>query len=138
MSPKKPITEEWSSEEIRSRLLLVIAREAVKLCPACRAGIPFKMCPRRPTTWRERIRCILKAKWVIWDVAHFDMLYCYEHAATFRCEAMDHIGHLIKGTDKRQNPIFEDGYEDVWINLTDELDDEEGDGEDNADEIPGN
>ena len=38
---------------------------------------------------------------------------------------MDHIGHLIKGSDDKQNPVFVDGYIDAWEKLTDELDEDE-------------
>jgi len=104
---------------------LEIAKKAVESCGACRAGIPFKMCPRKPDTGWEWFLFHLGFRKRFWIVAHLDLFYCYEHAGVFGCEAMEHIGHLIKGSDDKQNPIFEDGYEDVWDNLTDELDDEE-------------
>lgn len=101
---------------------LEIAKKAVEQCGACRASIPFMLCPRRPDGIWEWLLLHLGFRKRFWSLAHFDIFYTYEAAGVFHCHALECITPLIKGY-KNHNPIFEDGYEDVWDNLTDELDD---------------
>ena len=106
---------------------LEIAKKACEKCGACREALPLVMCPRAPVGLWEHIKFYLGIRRFLWGLAHLDMLYCYEHGAIFWCEALDLVEPLVTGYRGVQNqiPVWEEGYEDVWFDLTDELDEEE-------------
>ena len=106
---------------------LEIAKKACEKCGACREAIPLVMCPREPRGIWENIKFHLGIRRFLLGLAHLDMLATYEGAEIYHCEALDLVEPLVTGYRGVQNqiPIWEKGYEDVWFDLTDELDDEE-------------
>lgn len=106
---------------------LEIAKKACEKCGACRAAIPLVMCPRAPVGLWEKIKFHLGIRRFLWSLAHLDFFATYEAGQIYHCEALDLVEPLVTGYKGVQNqvPIWEEGYEDVWYDLTDELDDEE-------------
>lgn len=108
---------------------LEIAKKACDRCGACRAGVALIMCPDLPKTRWQRLLYHIGFRRRFWSLAHLDILYTYEAAGIFHCHALDLIKPLITGYRgvQKQIPIFEGDYQEVWFNLSDDLDDEEED-----------
>lgn len=91
-----------------------LAKQAREKCSACKHEIPIKKMGGK--------------------LMHLDLFSTYEHGASYLCLAEELVAQAVKGCDEKDNPIYEDGWEEIMEELwekdpdiPDDPDDEEED-----------
>jgi len=75
-----------------------LAKEVRALCPACKEDIPLKGVPSG-------------------GLIHLDVLATPEAGAVYECRAAEKLGQVILGRDKRHNPLYVSGWEELISDL---------------------